>query len=113
VRRLPWSVGWEHEVVPAEAAEPATLTCDVAALTGDPKAHRPSGPIYIVYTGRGAAEQECIQLSFSTDGEAFEAGSADEFGRPLPLPPQATHVRFTIRAEGALSGFCAIATEAG
>ena len=116
VRRLPWGVGWEHEVVQADEAEdakPGTLTCSIAMLTGDPKVHRPSGPIYVVYQGRGAADNECVELGFSSDGEQFERASGDEFGRPVPVPRGVSHLRFTISNGGSLSGFCALATETG
>jgi hypothetical protein len=115
VSRLPWGVGWRYELVQTaegDNAPPAVLTCPVAMLTGDPKAHRPSGPIYIVYSGRGKADVECVELSFSTDGETFERASVDEFDRPIVLPREATHVRFVVNNGAAVSGFRVIATEA-
>jgi hypothetical protein len=106
-----YGAGWSHELAQTDEAKPGTLTCEVSTLTGDPKAHRPSGPIYIVYRGRQGAGS--VELGFSADGESFANASVNEFETPIALTPQARHVRFTIRSGAALTGFCAIATEAG
>jgi hypothetical protein len=112
------SLGWgveKHEVVQAgedPEGPPGTLTCEVARLTGDPRVHRPSGPIYLVYSGRGREGAECVELGSSTDGKTFERLSVDEFGKPIVVPRQATHLRFTIAHGGGLHGFYAVATEA-
>jgi hypothetical protein len=114
VRVEGWGVGWAHEVLPIGgdgAKAPATLTCAVAALTGDPKVHRPSGPIFLIYRGRGKAGTESVELSFSPDGKTFARASVDEFGRPIALPGDAQQVRLTVAPGAALSGLCAIATE--
>lgn len=114
VRVLQSGTGWQHEVVQSDDADPpaaGTLTCDVSVLTGDPQAGRPSGPIYVVYQGRSDAF-ESVELSFSDDGQAFTRASVDEFDTPIPLPPQAKSVQFTLRQGGSLSGFTVIATEA-
>ena len=111
-RRLAWGVGWDRELVASgdgEEVAAGTLTCDVKTLTGDPAVHRPSGPIYVVYTGRG----EGVELRFSPDGETYETASTDEFGKPVPLPRSASHLRFTVHEGAGLSGFCVIATETG
>jgi hypothetical protein len=111
-RRLAWGVGWDRELVASgdgEEVAAGTLTCDVKTLTGDPTVHRPSGPIYVVYTGRG----EGVKLSFSADGHTYETASADEFSKPVPLPASASHLRFAVREGAGLSGFCVIATETG
>jgi len=110
-RRLPWGVGWVYEVVQSAEDTPATLTCDIVTLTGDPHVHRPSGPISIVYKGRGAQEGEGVELSFSTDGQTFTRASADDFGKPTVVPNGTTHVRFTVSNGAGLASFCLIATE--
>ena len=110
-RRLPWGVGWEYEVVQSAEGTSATLTCDIVTLTGDPKVHRPSGPIFIVYEGRKAAEGDGVELSFSTDGQTFTRASVDEFGRPTVIPTGVSHVRFTVGNGAGLAGFCVVATE--
>ncbi len=110
-RRLPWGVGWEYEVVPSTEGTPATLTCDIATLTGDPKVHRPSGPIFLVYEGRKPAEGDGVELGLSTDGEAFTTASTDQFGAPTALPNGVTRVRFTVSGAAALTGLCVVATE--
>jgi len=108
---LNYRIGWSHDLAQVDNSRPGTLTCEVSTLTGDPKAHRPSGPIYIVYRGRPGSG--AVELSFSADGESFATAGANEFDAPIVLPPEARYLRFTIRGGAALSWFCAIATEAG
>ncbi|MBM3497915.1 MAG: hypothetical protein FJX74_04510 [Armatimonadetes bacterium] len=110
-RVLGWGVGWEYEVVQTADGNPATLTCDIATLTGDPKVHRPSGPIFLVYEGRAAGEGSGVEVSFSTDGESFATVGTDQFGVPVVIPNGASDVRFTVSNGGALAQFSGIATE--
>jgi len=110
-RRLPWGVGWVYEVVPSGEGTPATLTCDTATLTGDPRVHRPSGPIFLIYEGRKPAQGEGVELSFSTDGQTFTRANVDAFGQPTAIPNGVSHVRLTVNREAGLSSFCAVATE--
>ena len=106
-----YRIGWKRELTQTDEGKPGALTCEVSVLTGDPKAHRPSGPIYVIYRGRQGAGS--VELGFSADGESFTTASVNEFDAPIALTPQAQYVRFTIRDGAGLSGFCAIATEAG
>ena len=114
ISTMGWGVGWNYELGQADDGNPpipGTLTCTVSKLTGDPKVHRPSGPIYVVYEGRANQGFESVILSFATDGENFTWGSVDEFNTPIPIPPGATHLRFTIKNGGSLAAFYTIATE--
>ena len=61
--------------------------------------------------GAGTLLRESGILSFATDGENFTWGSVDEFHTPIPIPPGATHLRFTINNGGSLAAFYAIAPE--
>jgi len=110
-RRLPWGVGWAYEVVPSAEGMPATLTCDVTTLTGDPKVHRPSGPIFLIYEGRKPAEGEGVELSYSSNGQTFTRANVDAFGQPTAIPNEASHVRFTVGTGAGLTSFCVVATE--
>ena len=101
-----WGVARHHVLVLAKDAGKTSGTV-TAPIYHNRWSLQPSGPMYVVYQGRGG-----VQPSFSADGKRFAAAKEKGFDIPVPIPGGAKFVRFTMTGgESRLNTFCVIATE--
>jgi hypothetical protein len=86
--------------VAAAGIGPGQLQYELKQVAGDWKHMK--GRLYLVYSGSAPTGAKGVEVAVSPDGREFRRISLDEFEKPVAIPADAAHLRFSLLSDAAL-----------